>query len=197
MKKIVLSAVIFLLTSCAMSGIKQKQEYAFSPYFNIYSPIKTKKTVLIKSNTTDEKFNTNLIYYRAGKNKMGYYAFSRWSGTLSDMFENCLINSLNKSKLFKLSYANSNYPVPDYVLEFSIIGLEPIFDANTGYVSADIRFSLFSYKTHKLISKYEFCKKTPINKIDIKNIVNLIDHLVHGSISGAVKYLTETLNHRI
>jgi len=193
MKKVVLFAIVLLLTSCTMGSIKQRQEYAISPYFSIYSPVKTEKTVLIKSVTTDEKFNTNLIYYRVNKHKTGYYAFSRWRGTLSDMFKNCLINSFNKSKLFKLAYTDSSYPMPDYVLEFSIIDLEPIFDDDVQYVVADIHFSLFSYKSHKLISEHEFCKKMPIDKVDLKNIVNIIDNIVKDSMSNTVKWLTKKL----
>ncbi len=193
MKKVVLFAISFLLVSCAMGSIKQKQEYYISPYFNIYSPVKTEKTVLVRSITTDEKFNTNLIYYKVDQHKIGHYAFSRWRGTPSDMFKNCLINSLNKSKLFKLAYTDSNYPIPDYVLEFSIIDLEPIFNDDIQYVAADIHFSLFSYKSHKLISEYEFSKKMPIDKIDLKNIVNIVNNLVRDSVLNTVKWLIKNL----
>jgi len=103
---------------------------------------------------------SNHIFYQRG-NQSGYYLYSEWSQPLNRLLLMTILETMEKSGLFKVVVDYSSTSQTDYLLETTIYSF--IHNVNNGVSSAivDLRINLIKQSSDKLIKSRHFIYHIP------------------------------------
>ncbi len=181
---------VFFIASCSLKAVSSKREFMLNPTVTYTPKHRINNVIEVAQKGCDSRFASQLFYYRKNGHEFEPYATVGWIEPVCSMFETDIINSIQKSGIFKFAQEEGTLVPCLYKLTFNIVDLEPVFENKNSYILADIRFNLFD-ENDKPVDSYTFKRKIKITDIDPENIVNNINIVVGKAIVGMLRWLDD------
>ncbi len=116
------------------------------------------------------------IYYREG-DKEAWYLYSRWSDSVNRMLMSVIIDTLQKSSIFKDVIDYSSNSVDDYELETSIYDFRHEIDDEQSYAYLKIGFRLLNSENKKIVKHKIFEYRVTCESVDAKGFVKAVKEI--------------------
>ena len=110
------------------------------------------------------------IYYTLG-DRESYYKYSRWSDSANRMILSLVVESLQKSQIFKSVIDYSSDAKSDYMLESTIYSFRHIVNDSDSYAYLKIGFRLVDKSNNKIIKEKIFEYKEPCKTTDARGFI--------------------------
>ena len=126
-------------------------------------------------NGTSETMGSR-IYYREG-DKEAWYLYSRWSDSVNRMMLSIIVDTLQKSAIFRDVTDYSSNSVADYILETTIYDFRHQIEDEKSYAYLKIGFRLLSSKTKKIIKSRIFKYRVPCGTLNAQGYVEAVKEI--------------------
>lgn len=108
------------------------------------------------------------MVYAYGMHERGYYQNSQWSNSLGKLIQGSLIQTLQKSRLFKAVFPFRSSVPEDLRLESVVYDLCHYIEGDRSYAVVSIGFSLVDIHSGKLLKRKDFSYREPTPTLDAR-----------------------------
>ena len=190
MRTILLIVILFIAGGCSSKQPPLKvytlsAQVSNSPSHRYYRG----QTIRVSySRSIKEKASYKMRYSYAAS-EQGTYQNSQWSNNLGRLLQGVLIESLERSHMFKAVLPYTSTLREDYRLESSIFDFSHHVRGEASYAIVSIQFNLIDIGTGRLLKSRRFTYKEPTVTTDAKGYVEATNRIMTRLSSDLLRWL--------
>lgn len=149
--------VLVLLSGCGLGPVKLKPvDYYTLHSVNITENYNKRGILAISMPKATRELETNSIIYTDRKFQISEYAYSKWTASPVNLLQGILLESFNKSGLFKAVISNSFEKSANWSLNVRILHWHQNFLESPSKVNISYIANIYDIKQQKIISSKIF-----------------------------------------
>ncbi len=187
MMKILLTGLLLLLSGCSgllTSNQNVDQFYtvnAIKDYPNSHQSIDA--VIVIQTPSVAKGLDNNKIMLMHSPQRQDYYAYARWSSTLSNMVQTSLIESFENSEVLERVSSDQGGLRPDYLLLLEVYDFQAEYTQSELPPTVHIKLvaKLVEYPTRSLLASFTAETFQQADENELADIVRTFDQAFKGA----------------
>ena len=163
-----------LLGGCAMKTAAPIKRFGFDlssqNAIAVSSPYRDKVAIVAYPESLNETLDDNMIF-SYGKGDRGRYRSAKWNNAAGKLLEGFLVDTLQKSRLFKAVLPYSSNVMADYRLETVVHDFKHLVNKRGSFAKLDIEIVLIDVRTGRLLRTKRFVYREPTPTVDAEGYV--------------------------
>lgn len=156
MRHLLIIVGVLLLSSCFSAVKIEKTRYQLTCTPSVKTYCSQKGTLVVLKPDTYPLYNTTQMAYRKYPYQMAYFAKNQWADTPSNMLQQLMVQTLQKTHYFHAVITPSFATHYDYILNTQLIDLFQDFTQHPSVVHMTLRAQLVQTRSGRIIRSKQF-----------------------------------------